>query len=428
VRDDDKVEILAGRKGMTSPRSDILTQVIGAYRPGYSLPRAAYLSPEVFAADMEILTGRWIFAGHVSEVAASGDWITTELGDESAIVVRGADGEVRALANVCRHRGSRICDAPEGHSSVLTCPYHAWTYHLDGRLRGAREMPEGFDASAHGLKPLPIRIIGGLIFIAFAADPPSLDRAGPALEAMARLYDWPGARIALRRTYEVAANWKLVLENYHECYHCGPAHPEFSHLHALAAPRARVLSHEADPLTGLADVEAWGATPDGAEVVRIMRSRLLPGFETGSEDGAPLAPPMGEGGTRAPGLCVFAELGFLSAFLAYPDHGVIYRFAPVSPLGARMEVIWLVSGAAREGVDYNPARLAWLWDVTSLADKKIIERNQAGVKSRAYEPGPFSLMEPGARQYVERYVGELTVLAKTLSDQHVQPLKAPEEG
>jgi Rieske 2Fe-2S family protein len=396
---------------MTRRRAEIVADVIDAHRPGYSLPRAAYLSPEVFQADMALLTRRWIFAGHVSEVAAPGDWITAALGDESAIVARGADGEVRALANVCRHRGSRICDGRQGHGSVLTCPYHAWTYHLDGRLRGAREMPDGFDPAAHGLKRLPIAIIGGLIFIAFAADPPSLDLAAPALERMARLYDWPGARIALRRTYEVAANWKLALENYHECYHCGPAHPEFSRLHALAAPRARVLSDEADPLTGLADLEAWGATPDGAELVRVMRSRLLPGFATGSEDGAPLAPPMGGGGTRAPGLCVFAELGFLSAFLAYPDHGVIYRFAPLSPLATRMEVIWLVAGAAREGTDYDPARLAWLWEVTSLADKTIIERNQAGVKSRAYEPGPFSLMEPGARQYVERYLGELAALA-----------------
>jgi Rieske 2Fe-2S family protein len=137
---------------------------------------------------------------------------------------------------------------------------------------------------------------------------------------------------------------------------------------------------------------------------------------------------MGEGGTRAPGLCVFAELGFLSAFLAYPDHGVIYRFAPVSPLLTRMEVIWLVAGGAREGADYDPARLSWLWDVTSVADKKIIERNQAGVKSRAYEPGPFSLMEPGARQYVERYVGELAAVAPERSDKHIQPLKASEEG
>jgi Rieske 2Fe-2S family protein len=107
------------------------------------------------------------------------------------------------------------------------------------------------------------------------------------------------------------------------------------------------------------------------------------------------------------GACVFAELGFLSAFLAYPDYGVIYRFVPRAVLETRMEVIWLVKGDAAEGRDYSLDSLTWLWDVTSVADKRIIETNQAGVRSRAYRPGPFSLMEPGTQAYVERYVREL---------------------
>jgi Rieske 2Fe-2S family protein len=108
---------------------------------------------------------------------------------------------------------------------------------------------------------------------------------------------------------------------------------------------------------------------------------------------------------------VFAELGFLSAFLAYADHGLIYRFIPRSVRETEIEVTWLVADDAREGADYDVARLTWLWDVTSRADKRIIERNQAGVASRAYEPGPFSLMEPGTRDFVERYVGELALAA-----------------
>jgi Rieske 2Fe-2S family protein len=104
---------------------------------------------------------------------------------------------------------------------------------------------------------------------------------------------------------------------------------------------------------------------------------------------------------------VFGELGFLSAFLAYADHGVIYRFIPRAALETEMEVTWLVSGGSEADKDYDLARLTWLWEVTSRADKRIIERNQAGVASRAYEPGPFSLMEPGTRAYVERYVAEL---------------------
>ena len=388
-----------------------LAKIAAAYRPGHGLERAAYLGAEMFEADLDLLCRRWIFAGHVSEVTVPGDWITAELGPESAIVARGDDGILRAFANVCRHRGSRLCTEARGSAGLFTCPYHAWTYRLDGSLRAAREMPPGFDPERHGLKSLALREIGGLIFIAFAQEAPSLDVAAPALESMTRLFDWGSARVALRRSYEVAANWKLVMENYHECYHCAPAHPEFAQLHTLARPSDRRLVETVDPLTGLADFEAWGAVPDGFEVVRVMQSRLVGGCHTGSRNGLALAPAMGRGAASMAGRCVFAELGFLSAFLAYVDHGVIYRFSPVAPQRTRMEVLWLVAGAAREGLDFDVGELAWLWDVTSLADKAIIERNQVGVLSRAFEPGPFSLMEPGTAQYVARYVGELALIA-----------------
>ena len=218
---------------------DSLTALMSARRPGHALPQGFYLRDDVFARDMQWLLGRWICVGHVSEIAEPGDWITAELGDESAIVVRGEDGVARALVNVCRHRGSRICVGAKGSAATLVCPYHAWTYHLDGRLRAAREMPAGFDPSAHGLKTLPLRVIGGLIFVSFDDGPPDLTVAEPALAAFADRYAWPTAKIARREMYRVAANWKLALENYHECYHCGPAHPEFSVLHALARPGGR---------------------------------------------------------------------------------------------------------------------------------------------------------------------------------------------
>ena len=375
-----------------------LHDLIAAHRPGHALERDFYLSEAVFARDMHLLLGRWTCVGHVSEVAQAGDWITAELGVESAIVVRAADGVLRAMANVCRHRGSRICVGASGSSAVLVCPYHAWSYHLDGRLRAAREMPADFDPAAHGLHRLPLAEIGGLIFISFGDDPPDLSIAAPALAGMGARYGWPHARIAHRALYSVAANWKLALENYHECYHCAPAHPEFSALHALARPGARALNTKAG-----ADTEEWAPTPDGREVVRVMRSVMSEGCDSGSADGRILAPLMGPMDNH----CVFGELGFLSAFLAYPDYGVIYRFIPRGMLETQMEVIWLVRGDAVQARDYDLAALTWLWDVTSQADKRIIEVNQAGVRSRHYRPGPFSLMEPGTQAYVERYVVEL---------------------
>lgn len=380
-----------------------MQDLLAARHPDHALPQGFYLRDDVFARDMELLLNRWTCVGHVSEIAETGDWITAELGDESAIVIRGEDGAIRAMANVCRHRGSRICVGAKGSATTLVCPYHAWSYHLDGRLRVAREMPAGFDPAAHGLKALPLRMIGGLIFISFGDDPPDLSVAEPALAAFCDVYGWSTAKIAHRAMYRVAANWKLALENYHECYHCGPAHPEFAVLHALARPGARTLITDIGGDADHADAEDWGPAPNGREVVRVMRSGMADGCGSGSADGRSVAPPMGPND----GHCVFAELGFLSAFLAYPDYGVIYRFIPRGVSDTQMEVIWLVAGDAVESRDYDVARLAWLWEVTSLADKRIIETNQAGVRSRHYTPGPFSLMEPGTRDYVERYVNEV---------------------
>jgi phenylpropionate dioxygenase-like ring-hydroxylating dioxygenase large terminal subunit len=382
--------------------------LIGVHRPGHALVRDFYLDPAVHALDMDLLLDRWSFAGHISEVAVAGDFITAELGDDSAIVARGEDGVLHAMANVCRHRGSRVCVVERGSASAFVCPYHAWTYRLDGSLRGAREMAADFEVAAHGLKPLPLRVIGGLIFIAFGPTPPALDGVARAVEAMTTRYGWTEARIAARRRYTVAANWKLVMENYHECYHCQPAHPEFSVLHALARPGARSLD-------GSDDFEAWDAAPDGREVGRVMASPLARGQLSGTRDGALAAPPMTDE-PAAVGACVFSEVGFLSALLAYQDHGVIYRFIPRGVMETEMEVLWLVKGDAREGADYDVERLTWLWDVTSLADKRIIETNQAGVRSRLYEPGPFSPMEPGTQGYVERYLGELAQRLERATD------------
>ena len=374
-----------------------IRELLATHTAGQSLAQGFYTREDIFMRDMDLLLNRWTYVGHTSEIPNSGDFLTAELGLESAIVIRGQDNTIRALANVCRHRGSRICATPRGHANILTCPYHAWAYNLDGTLRQARQMPQDFEPAQHSLLFLPIAIVGGLIFISFGKAPPSFTNASQAIERMTGHFGWDSAKIAVRKTYSVKSNWKLLLENYHECYHCGPAHPEFSELHMLARPGIRHIGED--------DNEAWAAEADGREVYRVMHSHLADDASTGSRNGKPVAPLMGQ--ATYEDACVFSELGFLSAFLAYSDYGVLYRFIPRGVLDTDMEVIWLVNGNAEAGRDYDPETLTWLWDVTSLADKKIIERNQAGVLSRAYRPGPFSLMEPGTKQYVERYLAEL---------------------
>ncbi len=366
-----------------------------AAQAGHALPGYYYHDAAVFAEDMAWLAGRWVFAAHGSELPGIGDRVVARLGRDEAIIVRDQAGAARAFANVCRHRGARLCDGA-GTGRMLLCPYHGWRYGLDGRLMAAAAMPDGFAAEAHGLVPLALAERDGLIFVSFGAAPPAI---GPGLDALARLsgpYGWAGAKVAARAEYSLAANWKLLLENYHECYHCGPAHPEFSAVHALARPDGRTLTGD--------DREHWPAVADGVEMYRVMRSALLAGCASGSRDGGLVAPRMA--GNVADGVCLFAELGALSAFLAYADHGVIYRFRPVAPEASVMDVTWLVRGDAKAGRDYDEARLTWLWRVTSEADKAIIERNQRGVADRNYRPGPYSAMEPATAQFTARYLAE----------------------
>jgi Rieske 2Fe-2S family protein len=346
-------------------------------------------------------------------VANPGDYFTLELAGESVIIVRGQDGIVRAHANVCRHRGSRVCREAKGNAKVFICPYHAWAYNTDGTLRAARHMPEDFDASAHGLKPVHLRVIERLILVSFAERPLGLAHTEATIKDCLGPYEWTNARVAHREYYPIEANWKLSVENYLECYHCAPAHPEYSKLHALEQPWAKLekLNAAVEARAAALGIRIpahvhWGQSSEGEEAVYGFRYPLYEGVVTGSPDGTPVAPLMGrlngyDGGVTS------VHLGPASFFISYPDHGVVYRFFPLTIGTSGLEVIWLVRKDAREGADYDLEKLTWLWKVTSEADKRIIEGNQQGVNSRYYQPGPFAPMEHLERRWVEWYLGEI---------------------
>ncbi len=390
---------------------------IRSHRPGHALAREFYTDPGIFDQDMQrMLLRHWFCAGHVSSIPRAGDFLVVDLGAESVIIVRTAAGEVRALLNVCRHRGSRLVTGRSGKaaSARLTCPYHAWSYDLDGNLIAARQMPESFRRADMALKPLAVRIMEGLIFTTFAREPLDLGGAADALVHSAGVHGWATAKVAHRELYSIKANWKLAVENYMECYHCTPAHPEFAKRHVYARPAEQAAELERAGRTRAAalgivvpDVDLYGcAAGAGRESVAVMRSALHEGLASATDDGRTVGRLMGAF-SASDGNSTYFDIGPLSDFLAYPDHGVIYRFIPRAVDHTEMEVLWLVNQDAVEGVDYDVGRLTWLWKTTSVEDKKIVEMNQAGVNSRFFVPGPYSLQEEYAARFVDWYLEEL---------------------
>ena len=394
-----------------------LSSLIARQRPGHALQREFYTDPDIFAADLQRMVYRhWFCALHASELQAPGDYRVVEIGAESLIFVMNREREIRALVNVCRHRGSRLCGPQPGRAPAnrFTCPYHAWSYDLDGRLIAAAQMPDGFDRDRHGLKVLPVRIVAGLVFTTLADEPLDFSPAEAALTHSAGVHGWAHAKVAHRRLYSIQANWKLAIENYMECYHCQPAHPEFARRHVYARPERDVSALESAGAQRAAalgidipfvDQYALGA-PAGAESVSVFRTALDAGVDSGTPDSRPIGRLMGDF-TAHDGNSTYIDIGPISDFLAYADHGIVYRFIPRSVLHTEMEILWLVHEDAVEGEDYDVERLTWLWHVTSLEDKKIVEWNQAGVGSRYFEPGPYSSREPFPRRFVDWYLHEL---------------------
>jgi phenylpropionate dioxygenase-like ring-hydroxylating dioxygenase large terminal subunit len=385
-----------------------------------ALSRDYYKDKDIYDRDIsEIYLKSWLYAGHISEIPAVGDWFLYEVAGESVIIIRSTENEINALLNVCRHRGSRICLEQKGCSKILVCPYHAWGYGLDGKLRGAPYMSDDFDKTKISLKKIKTEILEGLIYINFAETPASFATVRNAMSECLRPYRLDKAKVAHKESYPIKANWKLAVENYTECYHCSPSHPEYSRGHSLAKPEGRstelmnsVMSHA--KRCGLSNksfnkyfLNAEGFGADYA----FERYPMWRGHLTGSDDGKPVAPLMGDIKDYDGGTTDF-QIGPVCFALAYCDHVVIYRFTPTGIDTSDCEITWLVNGDAKEEEDYTIKRLTWLWDVTTIADKRIIESNAAGVSSRYYKPGPLSEMEDFTWSFLSWYLNSIKPLEK----------------
>jgi phenylpropionate dioxygenase-like ring-hydroxylating dioxygenase large terminal subunit len=389
-----------------------LTALIESQPASTALAQAFYTDEEIYRRDIEeVYLKSWIYAGHLSEIPTTGDWFLFEMAGESVIITRNENGQVSALLNVCRHRGSKICVEKKGCSRKLVCRYHGWSYDLDGRLHSAAHMPDGFDKSKVRLKHIHTELLEGMIFINFSEKPASFEPVRQDLGACLHPYRIDKAKVAHRQTYPIKANWKLSVENYTECYHCAPSHPEYTRGHALAKPGARTSPEMAEIMAragacGLSDKtlsRIYLDEPGFGTGYAFERYPMWRGHITGSEDGQAVAPLMGEVRGYDGGTTDF-QVGPATYALAYCDYVVIYRFTPVSLNESECDITWLVNGDAEEGKDYDTGRLTWLWDVTTQADKRIIECNAEGVNSRFYEPGPFSTMEEYTRKFIAWYL------------------------
>ena len=280
-----------------------IEELITSQKPGYALDQRFYTDPDIYDLEIErIVTRNWILAGHESELPESGDFKVLNIANESAIIVRGSDGNLKAFANVCRHRGSLVCLENEGHVKKFSCPYHGWMYDIDGNLTAARNMSDDFDKSGYGLSKVSLEVIHGLVFICFSDDPPGVEDARRDLAEPMAMFDFENLKVAAYKTYDIDANWKLSIENYQECYHCATAHPEYAQMHTLMLDRnkrERVQGHMPDQLEacGIRDLYCDCAdtdAPPGQLGYAYSRTALFEGYLTGSKEGKPVAPLLGE--------------------------------------------------------------------------------------------------------------------------------------
>ncbi len=395
-----------------------LDELLGRQTPGMSLEQPFYTDPEIFEEDMERVVARqWLFVDHVSALPEPGCVIAYEIAGESIILTRARDRQVRAFFNVCRHRGSRIVLKDCDRVRTLTCPYHAWTWNLEGRLVGARLMPEAFRPEDWPLHACRTVIYQGLIFICLAGDGDpdviEFDTMARNLEPYIERHRLADAKVAARKRYPTAGNWKLAVENFRECYHCAPAHPGYTSVNAYVVDgdreseaRARVVEDWAATWEARGFVTrgtgVWGDSVDTRQPHGAFRQPIRDGYRTLSRDGRPVAPLMGDladwdGGET---IMIFGPLFYV--YLA-GDHAALFRFTPVSATHTDVVVTWLVDGGAREGEDYDVERLTWMWDVTTVEDTKIISDNQLGVNSRRYRPGMYSTRERATSRFVDWY-------------------------
>ena len=411
----------------TAPGTTDVAGLVARRVPGFSLDAPFYTSQEVYEADLAAVWARsWIFVATEAEIREPGDFVTVDIGPHSVIVVRDDDEQVSALRNVCRHRGSRVLTERSGSVGNIVCGYHRWTYATDGTLLHAGDQAPTFDRSCFGLRRVHVRTVSGLIFVSLADTPPQdweemAATVAPYLDPHQPLR----TKVAAQHDLVEHANWKLVMENNRECYHCEGGHPELTctffptwgydrdkiparlmpaherYLAAEAALEAACLER------GMAYAEVEALEEERATGFRVQREALDGAGESYTVDGAVAS-------RRLLGDFDTARLGRASVhtqpnawFHFLSDHVVTFAVLPLGPDRTLVRTTWLVHEDAVEGEDYDLERLTEVWDHTNEEDGEFCARAQQGVGDPAYVPGPYSPSERQVESFVAWYVARL---------------------
>jgi len=405
---------------------EAIASLIVRCQAGWSLPGAFYRDEAVYRLDIERIWRRgWLFAGHTCEIPEPGDYFTVQVDTDSILILRGEKGEIHGLHNVCRHRGSLLCQEAFGHLGKIVCPYHQWVYARDGRLLTMRGMQEDLDKTQLGLIPVATRELEGMIYFSLAAEPPDFEEARRLMAPLVRPQGFDRAKVAKAINYTVHANWKLVWENNRECYHCNVNHPQyikanFDHYNAddtsariqkkIEAVVARneqkwaasglAVTHRQNGITLFPDAERdlWYSA---------NRTPLVDGYVSESLNGRQVAPLMGDYTDPDVGTL---RMRTVPNFWNHSscDHSVTTRLLPVGPRCTQARVLWLVDKDAVEGRDYTLDALLPFWQLTSEQDWTICENQQRGVESSAYRPGPYSrYKEYNVDRFVQWYLKQL---------------------
>jgi phenylpropionate dioxygenase-like ring-hydroxylating dioxygenase large terminal subunit len=395
--------------GLKNKLMSNIKELISNYKSGYSLPQPFYTSKEVFDAEWQsIFKKHWLFAGNSAQIRNAGDYFLCQLQNDTVIIIRGNNGEVHAHYNTCTHRGFAICLHEKGNAAKLVCPYHQWVFDKDGTLLNARMMPDDFCKGDYNLRSVHVQVVEGLIFICLADVAPDFSSIKKNLAPYLSPFKINDAKVACIKNYTLRANWKLVAENFRECYHCGGAHPEY-----CSAVIGANLREDTDALTQEKQKD-WNARGLETKLIEVtpgtttyaVRYPLRPGVESYSVDGKKISLPMGLHKDYDAG--VVGLVNYPNFWMdAVSDYVWTMRVTAVSPDATDVEFCWLVDADAIEGKDYDLKRLTEFWEITGEQDGKLCENNFRGIETNGYRPGKYAPVEDQVINFVDWCVGEM---------------------